>query len=220
MRREFVLTGKRLAAIAAVFLGLLIALLTTIAHGTAALPMDAAAVAQNMAEEKDHVTPLELARWIMEKRQDYQLIDIRQPWQFDDYHIPTAVNMPLPQLFQADDLKKLSREKKVVVYGLGAGHAAQTQLLLSLKGYKAYSLREGISAWWENVMTPTSLRSATESPAGYQQARQLRAYFSGVAPAAAGSAAPQVAPPPMPASQQPPQGKKPEKKLRLGGGCS
>jgi rhodanese-related sulfurtransferase len=218
MKREFILTGKRLAAIAAVFLGLLIALVTTIAHGTAALPMDSAAVAQNIAEEKDHVTPLELARWIVEKRQNYQLIDIRQPWQFDDYHIPTAVNIPLPQLFDRENLNKLSRQKKVVVYGLGAGHAAQAQLLLSLKGYTAYSLREGISAWWDSVMTPTSLRSETQSPAGYQEAKKLRSYFSGAAPANTAMPPAQMAPPALPANQ-PPKSKKPRDE-RLGRGCS
>lgn len=221
MKREFILTGKSLAAIAVIFLGVVIALVTTIAQGSAAFPLDVAAAAQGMAEEKDHVTPLELARWIVEKRQDYQLIDIRQPWQFDDYHIPTAVNVPFPQIFQADNLKRLSREKKIVIYGLGTEHAAQGQLLLSLKGYKAYSLREGLSAWWEDVMTPTSVRSATEdSPAGYQQAKKLRGYFSGQAPSAEAAAPAQVAPPPLPAKQQPSPEKKKKEQLHLGRGCS
>jgi rhodanese-related sulfurtransferase len=221
MKREFILTGKSLAALAAIFLGVVIALVTTIAQGSAALPLDAAAATRDMAKEKDHITPLELARWIVEKRQDYQLIDIRQPWQFDDYHIPTAISIPFPQLFQTDNLKKLSRQKKVVLYGLGAGHAAQGQLLLSLKGYKAYSLREGLSAWWDDVMTPTSLRPATEdSPAGYQEARKLRGYFSGQAPAAEAAAPAQVAPPPLPATQQPSPEKKEKQQLRLGRGCS
>lgn len=220
MKREFILTGKSLAAITAIFLGVVIAMATTIARGSGALPLDAAATARDMAEEKDHVTPLELARWIVEKRQDYQLIDIRQPWQFDDYHIPTAVNVPFPQLFETDHLKKLSREKKIVLYGLGPAHASQGQLLLSLKGYKAYSLREGLSAWWEEVMTPTSVRSATEdSPAGYQQAKMLRGYFSGQAPSDTAAPA-QVVPLPVPAKEQPSQEKKQKEQLRLGRGCS
>lgn len=221
MKREFILTGKTLAAIAAIVLGVVIALVTTIADGSAAFPLDAAAATRDIAEEKDHVTPLELARWIVEKRQDFQLIDVRQPWQFDDYHIPTAVNVPFPQLFQGDNLKKLSREKKIVLYGLGSGHAAQAQLLFSVKGYKAYSLREGLSAWWEDVMTPTSLRSATEdSPAGYQQAKKLRGFFTGQVPSAEAAAPAQVVPPPLPAKQQPSPEKKQKEQLRLGRGCS
>jgi rhodanese-related sulfurtransferase len=215
------LTGKMLAGLGLAFLAVVLAVAATIARGSGAGPVNDVALVQSIVAETDHVTPVELARWIIEKRQDYQLIDIRQPWQYDDYHIPTAVNVPLPQFFQESNLKQLNRSKKIVVYGLGAGHAAETQLLLSIKGYNAYSLREGISAWWEQVITPTSLRSESASPEGYQQAKQLRDYFMGSATsgnksvAAPATAAPAVVPP---AGQ--PEQKQPEKKLKLGKGCS
>lgn len=214
-------TAKRLAAGAAILLSFVLALAATIVRGTGAGPVNAPALAETIVEEKDHVTASELARWIIEKRQDYQLIDIRQPWQFDDYHIPTAVNIPLAQLFQEDNLKKLSREKKVVVYGLGAGHPAQTQLLLSLKGYNAYSLREGITAWWDEVITPLSLRSETQSPAGYQQAKQLRERFMGSGQPGGATAAPTAPIPELPAPGQAPTATPPPGgKLKLGRGCS
>jgi rhodanese-related sulfurtransferase len=214
-------TAKQLAASVAILLALVLALAATIARGTGAGPTNAPALVETIVEEKDHVTAGELARWIIEKRQDYQLIDIRQPWQFDDYHIPTAVNIPLAQLFREDNLKKLSREKKIVVYGLGAGHSAETQLLLSLKGYNAYSVKEGITAWWDEVMTPLSLRSETQSPAGYQQAKQLRERFLGTSPTGAGASAPSTPIPELPAPEQGPAATPPAGgKLKLGRGCS
>jgi rhodanese-related sulfurtransferase len=220
MKVELKVTGKTLAAAVVVFLGVVLAMATTIARGTGAGPVNAPALVQTIVKEEDHVTPGELARWIIEKRTDYQLIDIRQPWQFDDYHIPAAVSIPLSQLFEEAGLKQLSREKKIVVYGLGAGHAAEAQLLLSLKGYNAYSLREGVSAWWDEVITPMSLRSESASPTGYLEAKQLREYFLGRAPAAGTSA---TIPPPVP--EVPPAGTAPgapapTKKLKLGRGCS
>jgi rhodanese-related sulfurtransferase len=220
MKVELKLTGKTLAAAVAVFLGVVLAMATTIARGTGAGPVNAPALVQTIVKEEDHVTPTELALWIIEKRTDYQLIDIRLPWQFDDYHIPTAVSIPLPQLFEETGLKQLSRGKKIVVYGLGAGHAAEAQLLLSLKGYDAYSLREGVSAWWDQVITPISLRSESASPTGYREAKQLRQHFLGGVPAAGTSA---TTPPPVP--EVPPAGTAPAtpaptKKLKLGRGCS
>jgi len=192
----------------------------TMSHGTGAGPVDSAAIMQGIIDEKDHVTPVELAHWIIEKKQDYQLIDLRQPWQFDDYHIPTAINVPLGQFFQEANLKQLDRSKKIVVYGLGAGHAAETQLLLQMKGYNAYSVREGISAWWDQVVTPTSLRSDSADPAGYQQAKQLREFFFGSTSSQPKSnAVPAVNAPILPPDTVP--GTKPEqKKLKLGKGCS
>jgi len=220
MKFELRLAGKRLAAAAIIFLAVALALAATIARGTGAGPVDAAAIAQVVDAEKDHVTPGELARWILEKRQDYQLIDIRPQWQFDDFHIPTAINLPLTGLFQDAGLKQLSRGKKLVLYGFGAGHAAQAQLLLSMKGYQAYSVRDGIVGWWEAIMTPSSIRSDPPNPSGYREARQLREHFMGTA--APGTAAPAVpsAVPPMPPAQ-PPQGTQPPaNKLKLGRGCS
>jgi len=220
MKINLVLTGKPMAALALMFVAVVLAVAGTMSHGTGAGPVDSTAIMQGIIDEKDHVTPVELAHWIIEKKQDYQLIDLRQPWQFDDYHIPTAINVPLGQFFQEANLKQLDRSKKIVVYGLGAGHAAETQLLLQMKGYNAYSVREGISAWWDQVVTPTSLRSDSADPAGYQQAKQLREFFFGSTSSQPKSnAVPAVNAPILPPDTVP--GTKPEqKKLKLGKGCS
>ena len=220
MKFDFALSGKTLAALALLLVAVILAVAGTMSHGTGAGPVDSAAIMQGIIDEKDHVTPVELAHWIIEKRQDYQLIDLRQPWQFDDYHIPTAINVPLGQFFQEANLKQLDRSKKIVVYGLGAGHAAETQLLLQMKGYNAYSVREGISAWWDQVVTPTSLRSDSADPAGYQQAKQLREFFFGsMSSQPKSNAVPAVNAPILPPDTVP--GTKPEqKKLKLGKGCS
>lgn len=216
-------TGKLAGAGVAVLLGLVAALAATTVHGAGAGPADAPKLVQSIMAETDHVTPGELAGWILQKSPDYLLVDIREPWQFDDYHIPTAINIPLGQLFEDCGLKQLSREKKIVVYGLGVGRASEAQLLLSLKGYNSFSLEDGIGGWWDAVMTPTSLRSETASPAGYLQAKALRERFMGTPSGGKASSAPAplvvpVAPPPAAA---PPATSAPNsKKLKLGRGCS
>jgi rhodanese-related sulfurtransferase len=211
------LNGKSLAAGAVLLAGVVLALASTVARGTDASPTNTAAIVQDMIDEKDHVTAGELAAWLSADRKDFQLIDLRLPWQFDDYHIPTATNIPLAELFQPKGLQQLSRAKKVVVYGLGAGHAAEAQLLLAMKGYNALSLKEGISAWWNDVLTPMSLRSDSPSPTGYRQAKQLRERFLGAPGSKSTSAAPAATPePPAPTSPAPSGGKK----LKLGRGCS
>ena len=220
MKVEFNLNGKMLGAGALVFLGIVLATATTIVRGTGAGPVNAPALVQTIVKEEDHVTPGQLARWLVEKRTDFQLIDIREPWQFDDYHIPSAVNIPLTGLFEDAGLKKLSREKKIVLYGLGGTRAAQAQLLLSLKGYNAFSVPDGITAWWNDVITPTSLRSEDQTPAGYQQAKQLREHFLGAAPTGETAVTPSPATPTVPPAQNTPARPTPGKKLKLGRGCS
>ena len=51
-------------------------------------------LATAVAREEDHVTPSELAAWIVEGRKDYRLIDIRDEKAYREYHIPTAESVP------------------------------------------------------------------------------------------------------------------------------
>lgn len=248
MKRTIVLTGKSLAVVIAIAVIVVVGVSAAISQAVRTSADNAALT--SIAKEADHVSAGELAQWIADKRTDYQLIDIREPWHYDDYHIPGAINIPFADFFQPANLKRLDRNKKIVVYGLGAGHAAQTQLLLSMKGYRAYSLTDGIIEWWDEVMTPTSLRSANPQSSGYQQARQRRDFFMGrpastplaMPPAAATPAhVEQVKTPPVAATSKPvkkpsvakPEAKKPpaatekpkpkdaeQERLKLGTGCS
>jgi rhodanese-related sulfurtransferase len=195
MTQPISLSRSRLLGFALIFVVAGVVMATIVSHRVRAAETEAAVKA--IADDAGHVTAGELAQWILEKRQDYQLIDLRDRWHFDDYHIPTAINIPFAELFWADNLQRIDRQKKVVVYGLGAGNAAQAQLLLAMKGYRAYSLEDGIIAWWDELMTPTSIRSARPSPSGYQQARQLREYFMTGGQAAAPATPPA---PPAPAA--------------------
>lgn len=231
-----VLSRSRLLGFAVLLIGVGVIATTLVTRSVHAAQTEKAMKA--VAEDAAQVTAGELARWILEKRQDYQLIDLRDPWQFDDYHIPGAVNIPVAGLFQADSLKRVERQKKVILYGLGAGHSAQLQLLLSMKGYRAYALEDGIIGWWDEIMTPTSLRSAKPSSTGYQQARQVRAHFMTGSAAPASVATPAVPSAPALTPQQPaksaakPAAKPPakpvkppiedkeKKRLKLGVGCS
>ena len=215
MRIEIELRGKTLAAAAVLVVAGALAAASALGSAAGWNPASPEAVVEAMLAEKDHVQPLELARWILEKRKDYQLIDLREPWEYDDYHIPGAINIPLSQLFTAEGLKQLDRSKIIVVYGLGAGHAAQTQLLLSMKGYRALSLKEGLSAWWDQVMTPQSLRGENRTPSGYRQAKALREQFMG---GPAEPSAKPITPAPTPAPPSPGPGA--PRKLKLGRGCS
>jgi rhodanese-related sulfurtransferase len=195
MTQPISLSRSRLLGFALIFVVVGVIMATVVSQRVKAAETEAAVKA--IAADAGHVTASELAQWILEKRQDYQLIDLRDRWHFDDYHIPTAINIPFAELFRADNLQRIDRQKKVVVYGLGAGNAAQAQLLLSMKGYRAYSLEDGIIAWWDELMTPTSIRSAKPTSSGYQQARQLREYFM----TGGQAAAPAIPPaPPVPAA--------------------
>ena len=83
--------------------------------------------------QEDHVTPAELAAWIIEGRTDYRLVDIRDEKAFAEYHIPTAENVPLATVTDGS----LGRTDKIVLYGDGGIHAAQAWMVLEGQGLHA-----------------------------------------------------------------------------------
>lgn len=57
----------------------------------------------------------EARRFLAEnKEQDFTLLDVRQPGEYREAHLPGAVLVPLPEL--AGRLKELHRDKPLVVY--------------------------------------------------------------------------------------------------------
>jgi hypothetical protein len=158
--------------------------------------------------QEDHVTPAELAAWIIEGRADYRLVDVRDEKAFAEYHVPGAENVPLATVLDG----ALARTDKVVLYGDGGVHAAQAWMVLKGRGFtKAYTLLGGLDAWKDEVLFPVMPQSPTaEQQAQFERAAQVAKYFGGQPRAAAApgsepvalptqAAMPQAAPPTLPA---------------------
>lgn len=77
----------------------------------------------------------------------YQLVSVRKK---DDYiagHIPNAINIPLFELMEREQLKRLDPDKIILVY-CGTGHLSELATsLLNLLGYNAQSINYGMMGW-------------------------------------------------------------------------
>jgi rhodanese-related sulfurtransferase len=106
----------------------------------------------------DHVSPQELADWIIQGKTDYRLIDLRTEKEFGEYHIPGAENVPITALADLG----LSTTGKIVLYSEGGIHSAQAWFLLKAKGYRgAYMLFGGLEEWKDVVLFPKLAANAT-----------------------------------------------------------
>jgi rhodanese-related sulfurtransferase len=134
-------------------------------------------LARTVAREEDHVTALELAQWIKDRRQGLHVLDVRSVDEYNSYHLPTAEHLALDSVastpFRADDT--------LVLYSEGGAHAAQAWVFLRALGYQhVFFLRGGLYEWLEQVMNPTL---ADTTPAGrdlFARAAVLSRYFGGV----------------------------------------
>ena len=60
---------------------------------------------------------------------DYNLIDVRQDWEYEEFHLPGAKLIPLPEL--VDRLDEIPSEKPTLVYCAVGGRSASAASLLS-----------------------------------------------------------------------------------------
>jgi rhodanese-related sulfurtransferase/rubrerythrin len=115
---------------------------------------------------------------------DFTLLDVRQPGEYEDSHLPGAKLMPLPQL--SDTYKELDPEKPTIVHCAVGGRSRVAAQMLSGWGFKEiYNLAGGIKAFQGHKATgPTELNldlvKGDESPAaiiilayGMEKALQL-----------------------------------------------
>jgi rhodanese-related sulfurtransferase/rubrerythrin len=76
----------------------------------------------------------------------YTLLDVRQPGEYEDEHIPGAKLIPLPGL--KEGLNELDKHKPVIAYcAIGGRSLAAAQLLSGLGFKEIYNLKGGIKAW-------------------------------------------------------------------------
>ncbi len=81
---------------------------------------------------------------------DPYLLDIRAAADFANGHIKGATNIAGKELFTADNLAKLPKDKAIVVNCYTGQTASQTVAALRMMGYDAYNLLYGIAGWGVN----------------------------------------------------------------------
>lgn len=171
-------------------------------------------LAISVEKEVDHVSPEELADWIMQGKADFRLVDLRSEKEFAEYHIPGAENIPLATIPEAD----LLRSEKIVLCSEGGIHSAQGWFFLKAKDFKAvYILRGGLDEWKDKILFPKLAVNATAyDKAAFEKAKAASAYFGGtpISGVTDQSVQPQVALPKieMPSQANPKAGPQKKKK--------
>lgn len=160
-------------------LGAIAALLAVLAAFTGNRRPDVATLARQIEHEDDHVTALELAQWIKDRKPGLRVLDVRTDSEFNAFHIPSAERMPLEALSQL----KPNASETIVLYSEGGAHAAQGWVLLRSSGFdKVYFLKGGLLDWMDDVMSPV-IPEAGLSPASDSMRTRVGAlsrYFGGL----------------------------------------
>lgn len=77
-------------------------------------------------------------------------VDIRAAADYANGHIPGAINIAGKDLFNAENLAKLPKDKAIVLNCYSGQTASQVTAALRMLGYDAYNLLYGIPSWGTN----------------------------------------------------------------------
>lgn len=137
-------------------------------------------VAQAAARQDDRVNVDELARWLIEERGDFKLIDVRKPGDYEKGSIGNAENIPIAQLVAVETLENLPTDRKVVVFSNGSENAAKATVMLRLSGIDAHLLTGGYNAWHEKILNPDISAQALDGESRVvSEQRAYSCYFVG-----------------------------------------
>jgi rhodanese-related sulfurtransferase len=97
------------------------------------------------------ISASDLAAWLADAgREPPQLLDVREPWEFERARIPGARLVPMREV--PARLEEIDPEKEVVAICHHGGRSAQVALFLERNGYgKVHNLVGGVDAWSRTV---------------------------------------------------------------------
>jgi rhodanese-related sulfurtransferase len=106
------------------------------------------ALAEQLADTVPEITPVELAERL--RRGDVDLIDVREPHEWDIAHIPGARLIPLGTIPEA--LASLDDSRDIVLHCKGGTRSAKALKQLRAAGFtRVWNLAGGITRWSEDV---------------------------------------------------------------------
>lgn len=139
-----------------------------------------AAPGQKHPHEK-YITPMEAAEILVQDKGQPFLLDVRNGWEYEDFHIRGAKNIPVQELDRSENLARLPKGRKIIVYCRTGVRGDRALSILSANGFDAVNVRGGIVAWWRDVLRPPSFSFAPfGNRAGeFQKRKRMRDFLLG-----------------------------------------
>lgn len=133
---------------------------TAISFGTdnsESMPVAETGLLEQVESGEDHLDPLDLAQRMLARDATLLLIDIRYPEEFDRFHLPDAVSIPMAEL--PEYIRQNQRQRTIVLYSNGMTHPAQARDELARMGFKdIFFLTGGLDEFFSRCLRPISLR--------------------------------------------------------------
>ena len=93
------------------------------------------------------MSDLETPRGVYERRDEIQIVDVREPYEWDAGRIEGAVHIPLNDLMAGQGQEEIDPNKPVAVVCRSGNRSELASLMLKAKGFDAHNMRDGMEGW-------------------------------------------------------------------------
>ena len=93
------------------------------------------------------MSDLETSRGVYERRDDVQIVDVREPYEWEAGRIEGAIHIPLNELMGGAGQDQLDQNKPVAVICRSGNRSELASLMLKAKGFDAHNVRDGMEGW-------------------------------------------------------------------------
>ena len=151
-----------------ILMGILLLLITAVplfAEDSALVARIDKILSKSFEHDNYHVEAWQVNKWIAEGRTDYQVVDVRIPsddgsWGKPEHgRVPGSIYIPYTELFRAENLNKLPKDKKIILVGHMSVYENYLVVPLRLLGHDAYIMLLGMSGWQKDYPAAEHIKS-------------------------------------------------------------
>lgn len=108
----------------------------------------------------------EVLKMINAKKTDFVVVDVRpNPAEFSEGHIPGAIQITTQDMFKPESLKKLPKNKKIILVCVTGAIQNLPVVGLRAMGYDAYTMQFGYAAWIKGYKGGVRMQEAIQNAA-------------------------------------------------------
>jgi len=97
----------------------------------------------NLDENNNYILIEDFVKIVKSKKDEIFILDIRRTEDFEKNNINGSVNIPFKIIMKEENLKRLPKDKLIIIVCYVGHTASQTMVMLTTLGYKVKTLRFG-----------------------------------------------------------------------------
>jgi rhodanese-related sulfurtransferase len=87
------------------------------------------------------------ARDVYDAKDSVQILDVREPYEWEAGHVEGSVHLPLAQVMGGADQDRIARDRRVMVICRSGNRSELAALMLQARGIDATNVEGGLEDW-------------------------------------------------------------------------